>query len=197
MTAYKAVMRFFLIFFFLLLCAFLGIYGAGSALPAKQILIRGVMIPDSADSVWKRISNLEETALWHPGIHAISKVNDSESEQELWEVELIDERHILLGVNYRLPPDILRWRSVESRYPLEMEWEMSVIDKTEYQEGKEIESAQPQSFVKVKATQTTSNPFSRFLVHYVIGSDFLIESYFEGIVKHYQLPSSEIRELVV
>lgn len=190
-------MRFLVLSSFILIMVALGIYGAGSALPERTVTVRGVLLPASQADIWSVISDFKTLPEWHSKIESITPIPEIGAQDVLWHVKALEKQEYTFKSIYQLEPEAMKLEIVENNLPFTSEWNISLIDKTEHEQGDEISQTVPQTFIKVSEEAITPNPFSRFFMSYFIGYEVGVEDYLKSLAIRFHATNAEIRELVV
>lgn len=187
--------------FFLLFLVFLvglGVYGAGSSLPEKTIVMRGGQLPVAQQELWPVLANFEEWPQWQSMVAKINPLPNSSNNNVLWHVTVNEEHSYVIEPIYSVEGEALQFLITENSLPYDAKWAISLIDKTEKadSEGKEPSESQPATFIKITETSHTKNPFARFYMQYVIGYDDDVEQFLRAIAKKFNVKELKIKELV-
>ncbi len=191
---YKTFMRFLFLILFPLFLVGLGVYGAGSSLPEKNVIIHGVTLPAAKTEVWAQVHDIAVLPKWHSNVEKVTAAPKQDEEKIVWYVEAKEKQSYRLEVTYRLEPDIMQISMDENTLPYRSQWDISLNDKTVKAATKEEED-KVTTFLKITETAYTPNPFARFFMNYFIGYDSEVISYLESLAKYFKVENVEIREL--
>ncbi|GEM_PF-5180284 len=187
-------MRFIFLIFFPVFLIVLGVYGAGSSLPVQNTVVRGVSLPIPQDRLWELLTEFEAMGQWHEEITKVTALPELETKKVLWHVTEKDQKSYVIVPSYQSKPDIFNVEWVENSLPYQVRWETSLVDKTP--KPKEKEEVAAKTFIKITETSKTSNPFVRFFIQYFVGYETNVEQYLQNLAKHFEVPKSEIKELM-
>ncbi len=208
-------MRIFYTSIFLLFLVGLGIYGAGSSLPEKIMIVRGVTLPSDKVSIFNALSNYENYPKWHPKFRSVEVAKGANNSDKKWKMIMKKDDSFYITQTYALEHDILQWKIDGRDYSNETMWDIELQDKTPQPE---ITSDQPvndedkdaaqtlevsevrimsETFVKITETTVTTNPFIRFYIQYFVSYDASVMKFLRAVTQHFGGSEADIKELML
>ncbi len=176
-------MRIILVSLTLLIVALAGVYGAGSSLPVEMTTIRGAQFRADVDLLWKIITDYENLPQWNSRIASVSPVPDPDDEESnLWHVVDVQDHYMILQVSNPRPGRLHRSEILETDLPFTSVWEFEIIPNDKG------------AFLKITDKTKIPNPFVRFVIYYIVGSDYGVDNFFNALAVHF-VEDIEIQEL--
>lgn len=163
-------MRWFIGIIVILIVAAVGIYGAGSALPASHTVIRAAYYQQPVETVWESISNYEKLPEWNRDIVRIKRQADHEG-HPVWRAEDKEGGYMVLEIEQSEAPHLHKSRIVETNLPFSGVWIFEL--KADAERGG--------SYLKLTEKSEIGSPFFRFIAYYFVGIDLGVRRFLKSL----------------
>lgn len=199
-------MRWMFLIICLLIVGFIGLYGAGKALPERVTVIRGVELNQSQEAVWDTLKDVSKLSQWLKEVKSSAPLVDEQvALAPLWEVLTVYQQPLHVALEEEGWPSHLRYKVEHAYLPIEAVWDYHVISddpeamlepEIELKENEKVAVRNMSSEVKLRVDTFVSNAFLRFFMQYVVGYEAVVENYLRQLAQHYHQPDVPIQEFL-
>jgi hypothetical protein len=151
----------------ILVALVLGILLAGALLPEEHRASRTLTTRQTPQAIWDAINDHANEPVWRSDVASVQKMPDRNG-HAVWQENYKDGNTLALETTESKPP-IRMVREIAEEGPFSGRWEI------------DIEATPSGSNVTITEIGKVSNPFFRFVSHYVIGLTTQMEKYLTNL----------------
>jgi polyketide cyclase/dehydrase/lipid transport protein len=163
----------------LLVALVLGVLLAGALLPEEHRASRTLVTKQSPQAIWDVINDHNNEPTWRSDVASVQKLPDRNG-HSVWQENYKDGNTLALETTESKPPTRIV-REIAEEGPFSGRWEI------------DIQPTPSGSNVTVTEIGRVSNPFFRFVSHYVIGLTTQMEKYLTGLASKFGEPAQFVQ----